>query len=600
MGQPLSVSRGKQLYEDKNYSQAITFFEDLLAKDPASQKGWYYKGLAHYQLGQYPQALHAFDELLARRSQGDVFRVWFYRGMCCERLGDAHGAIECLEKATEREERYLAAWVEMGKLLFECGSYERCVRCFEKAWEIDSRQLDYWNWKGKAYLKLERVDEALKCFEYVLKRDKGNFSAWLSKGFYYMETKNVVEMERCLGEMVKIAEENRGLQGKVVYFKGCVLMELGKDEEALGCFNQVIEMKESIVRVWHYKGLILERMNRREEAEVCFQKYNSFDKSGSFKQLSTKQVTDKVTTDLKNEHTEKMEGNEGHIETAKLKEEELVPVMDNVIGEGMIKKNEDGELGGVKEGERHRYHYYEPDNTSPFVLGPIIMLREGEKLLSIKEAVKAGLGTEFDEIIWEGYYPTWLDTFQKRKAKYNFSEDITFEEYLSLDYPIELFKLLNKDLTSDKRTEDIKKWKDYLNYLVAALKKIAPFKADPSLFLYRGVNVPLIGKTKYLIGNEIAWYAFSSATTREDKVVNFMKNEKDEVGTLFKIRGCFSGRSILEFSSYPDECEVLFPAGSRFKVVNVVYDQNLIELEQIPTLDRMLRLEEEYIPLKKI
>jgi len=70
-----------------------------------------------------------------------------------------------------------------------------------------------------------------------------------------------------------------------------------------------------------------------------------------------------------------------------------------------------------------------------------------------------------------------------------------------------------------------------------------------------------------VIGNTITWYGFTSTTTNLGKVQSFLA---DEESTIFCINGCFSGRSIQQFSGHPDEAEVLIPPGSRFSIVSII------------------------------
>jgi len=66
----------------------------------------------------------------------------------------------------------------------------------------------------------------------------------------------------------------------------------------------------------------------------------------------------------------------------------------------------------------------------------------------------------------------------------------------------------------------------------------------------------------------------------------------DKESTIFSINECLSGRSIEKFSSHPEEAEILLPPGSRFKIVGVIRGKiTLIQLKQIPTLEKLLKLE---------
>jgi len=109
--------------------------------------------------------------------------------------------------------------------------------------------------------------------------------------------------------------------------------------------------------------------------------------------------------------------------------------------------------------------------------------------------------------------------------------------------------------------------------------------------VYRGVPINLVSSNpeKYKVDNIITWYGFSSTSTNLGKVQQFLG---DRECTIFSINWCISGRSIEKFSAHPDEEEILLPPGSRFKIVAIIQGKiTLIQLKQIPTLEKLLKLE---------
>ncbi|MBE2899606.1 hypothetical protein DNK57_02015 [Methanothermobacter thermautotrophicus] len=54
--------------------------------------------------------------------------------------------------------------------------------------------------------------------------------------------------------------------------KGIVLGELGRYDEALGCFEKVLEINPEDHRAWYMKGEVLEKLGRCEEALESYRK----------------------------------------------------------------------------------------------------------------------------------------------------------------------------------------------------------------------------------------------------------------------------------------------------------------------------------------
>jgi len=98
---------------------------------------------------------------------------------------------------------------------------------------------------------------------------------------------------------------------------------------------------------------------------------------------------------------------------------------------------------------------------------------------------------------------------------------------------------------------------------------------------------------KYVKGNTIVWYSFTSTTTQLGTVESFTKKAKES--TIFCINGCLSGRSIEKFSRHQKEVEILIPPGSRFEIVSIgTFHEviTIIQMKQIRGIEKLFNLEE--------
>jgi tetratricopeptide (TPR) repeat protein len=55
--------------------------------------------------------------------------------------------------------------------------------------------------------------------------------------------------------------------------KGSVLTNLGKPQEALGCYDTALEIRPGYVDAWFSKGVALEKLGKTKEAVQYFQKF---------------------------------------------------------------------------------------------------------------------------------------------------------------------------------------------------------------------------------------------------------------------------------------------------------------------------------------
>ena len=54
--------------------------------------------------------------------------------------------------------------------------------------------------------------------------------------------------------------------------KGLALDNLGRYEEAIKCYDKVIEIEPNHAYAWYYKSLALDQFGENDEAEKCFKK----------------------------------------------------------------------------------------------------------------------------------------------------------------------------------------------------------------------------------------------------------------------------------------------------------------------------------------
>jgi hypothetical protein len=215
---------------------------------------------------------------------------------------------------------------------------------------------------------------------------------------------------------------------------------------------------------------------------------------------------------------------------------------------------------------------YEPRRMLPPIQG-----YEKCPLASIEDAIQPliSLVPEIERMVWTAKQSSKL-------SKDCLSDD---EQAAVLLYTMEwepedqsFHFILNTKLQTAVRTT-LKPWYLYLRLIMNALAKL-PSKST-SLTVYRGVRLDL--SSFYPVGNEVVWWGFTSSTLK----LNVLDDErflgKSGTRTLF-IMDCFSGKSIQQFSYYPNEEEVLLPPGRLFQVMgslNPSADLHVIHLKEL-------------------
>jgi tetratricopeptide (TPR) repeat protein len=536
---------------------ALKCCDKVLKIDGYNPLAWANKGYATSNLGKYEEALKYYDEAI--KMDRNFTLAWSNKSGALIKLGRNEEALKCCEVALKIDENFAFAWINKGLAFFNLERYEEGLNCCDEALIIDNNIPIALNNKGYAYIKLGKCEEALKILDDALKIDYKKLdrtiaSIWSNKGYALNELGKYEDALKCCDTALSIMEKHELAWNN----KGFALNKLGRYEDGLRCCEEALRIKEDLDLAWNNKGESNEKLGNLEEAFTCYEKAIQLKVGSNF--------------------DEALEGKRRVVKLMK-KNGIQIPISRET---------------GKKTEHFLCYKEKEEDSFKQQALGPLIILRKKESLPSFKESVMNAFGSNFDEAFWIGNEKFWKDDFLNFQI-INSNSQITFDEYLSISlytmYPLKLYSRLNSALTSTKRSKTLPKWKFYLSYLIQALKKIDPWKMQQAL--YRAVRVNLVEKApeKYVKDNIITWFGFSSATTSLAKANELLQDDLE--GTIFTINGCFSGRTISEFSQTPDECSILIPPGSRFKIIGVskLGHYHIIELQQIPTLETLIDLE---------
>jgi hypothetical protein len=138
-----------------------------------------------------------------------------------------------------------------------------------------------------------------------------------------------------------------------------------------------------------------------------------------------------------------------------------------------------------------------------------------------------------------------------------------------------LYVVLNDTLRAKNRQQKLPLWYLYLRLFLNALFRLPLVPA----MAYRGVKLDL--SDRYIKGESIVWWGFSSCTTSVDVLDSEIFLGKTGRRTMFTLQ-CKSAKDISQHSFYPAEDEVLLMAATHFKVKGCLTQGNLyiIQLEE--------------------
>lgn len=196
---------------DQN-EQAIEYLSRYIDQNPYSEIAWHQQGRLHYSLGQYEQALRAF------------------------------------EYATYIDDEFLGAFMEKAKTLERLKRYEEAIESYNRTIELDDPTSYALLRIGKCYEKLGNKNLALKYFNKTVHEDPLLDKGWIAITDFYVRQKSYQKALFYVNKALGIDDQNR------YYWKrfATINQELANYEEAEYGFRKAVEHGDQMLDTWLY------------------------------------------------------------------------------------------------------------------------------------------------------------------------------------------------------------------------------------------------------------------------------------------------------------------------------------------------------------
>lgn len=207
---------------------AIVCFENILNIDPGHVLAWAYKGASLTRLGRDEEAIDAYARGLALEPTNCYCH--YNRGYCLMKLERYEEARYHFNEASKTNSRDKDTWVFMGICNEKLDCRDRALVCFDRALSIDSDFLPALDNKGRTLQKLKLYEQALACFDRSIASDP------------------------CAN----------------LFERGICFAELGRDVEALACFDQFLESNSDHEQCHSARNVVLERKLEADKKKADF------------------------------------------------------------------------------------------------------------------------------------------------------------------------------------------------------------------------------------------------------------------------------------------------------------------------------------------
>jgi tetratricopeptide (TPR) repeat protein len=163
---------GKLHFRRQDYAVAIPTFQRVIALDPSNDEAYYYLGLAHKELKQYPDALDALRHA-ATLAPGKADRQ-FWLGILYAQLDSTALSRQALEKSVAIDSSGQFAGVafrQLGYYRLLDKEYDTAISLLERAVALNDKDIQAWVWLGQGNQNSGHQARAAECYRKVLTLD---------------------------------------------------------------------------------------------------------------------------------------------------------------------------------------------------------------------------------------------------------------------------------------------------------------------------------------------------------------------------------------------------------------------------------------------
>jgi tetratricopeptide (TPR) repeat protein len=173
-------------------------------------------------------------------------------------------------------------WFEKGKDFWNNYDYADAIQCFEKALEVNPSYVDAWLYKSSSLQCLDRLTDSIEPLNKCLEIDPSCYWALDQKGYVLARLRRFHEAI----DWYESANRARPAYAHPWFGKGEALYELGRYDDALYCYNEIIDksleidVPVSIFSVFSRKADALVELGRIDDAINSYEDYVAFASAG--------------------------------------------------------------------------------------------------------------------------------------------------------------------------------------------------------------------------------------------------------------------------------------------------------------------------------
>ncbi len=278
------INYGNQLWRvaknSDDYSKAINAFVKAIEINPKSYIARYAAGLAAKAKSDYFLANIAFSAAVDIKP--DFYAAWRQKGDAHNSLGEYKDALNAYEKAIEEAEKQnqkdFALYWRKGVALDDLKRYPEAIIAYTKSIEIQPHPYAYHN-RGRVYYKEGEKNNALKDYDEAIRLKPDYANSYLGKGNFYNDRGEKGDKKNALENYKKAIEFGHKTAniyvsvGDIYYYDN----ELKDDDKALSNYNEAVTLGYKNTNTYQIMGSIYYNKGNYNKALESYKKVIDLD-----------------------------------------------------------------------------------------------------------------------------------------------------------------------------------------------------------------------------------------------------------------------------------------------------------------------------------
>jgi tetratricopeptide (TPR) repeat protein len=261
-----------RLFQQKDYSGAITKADEILALDPNNKNALYMKGMALRLIGDTEESLEIMDRVL--QIDPRYVGAWSQKGWAFQDLGRYQEEVDSFDKAIQFETNVTNtknSWYGKGQALRNLGRYDEAISAFNRALELDPNYAECYSQIGIVYSRQGKYTEALELMDKTIALKPDYAYGWTDKGWIYQSMEKWNDMLDAFENALRIGGDKR-LQAQGWDGKGSAYYHLKRYDEAMSAYNKAIQLNPARFETYTHKGKLLIAQGNYRDAITEFDK----------------------------------------------------------------------------------------------------------------------------------------------------------------------------------------------------------------------------------------------------------------------------------------------------------------------------------------